>query len=86
MQMKEGYEDLPKIVAYIMVKSPGGILKTGRAYLRMKKRAQKTSKGLEKSMVDNGLPPEMARQLASAYGADLSITNIMKMVSRSESK
>ena len=80
--MYDKEQDLPKIVASIGWMIPSLTIKTGWAYLRMKKRAQKSSKSLEKSMVENGMPPAMAKELASKYGDDLSITNMMRMASR----
>jgi hypothetical protein len=84
--MSKENEDLPKIVASITMMIPSLTLRTGWAYLRMKKQAQKISKGLEKSMIDNGLPPEMARELAGEFGDDMSITSIMRMASKSRSR
>jgi hypothetical protein len=83
IQMSKENEELPRIVASITMMIPSLTLRTGWAYLRMKKQAQKISKELEKSMIDNGLPPEMARELAGEFGEGMSITSIMRMASRS---
>jgi len=80
--MSENKEDLPRIIASIGWMIPSLTVKSGWAYLRMKKRAQRTTKELMKSMVDNGIPPEMAKELASDFGEDLSITSMMRMATR----
>jgi hypothetical protein len=82
--MNNSKEDLPKIVASITMLIPSLTFRTGWAYLKMKKQAQRTSKGFEKSMVVNGIPPEMARKLAGEFGEGLSVTSMMRMASRSK--
>jgi len=71
--MNESQEDLPKMIAAIALMIPGLTLKTGWAYLRMRKRAQKVSKVVEQGMISNGMPPHMARQLAGEFANDVSI-------------
>ncbi len=68
-------EDLPKIVASVAWMIPSLTLRTGWAYLKMKKRAQQVSKGVERSMVSNGVPPEMARKLADEFAEGISVHN-----------
>ncbi len=70
---KDENEDLPKIVAAIAWNIPSLALRTGWAYLKMKKKAQRASKQVERGMIENGLPPEYARKLAEEFAGDLSI-------------
>jgi hypothetical protein len=79
--MKKENEDLPTIAASILMMAPN-LARGGWAYLKMKKRAQRSSKALERSMVYNGLPPEIARDLAGEFGEVMSITSMMRMASR----
>lgn len=76
--MSEQKEDLPKIVASVAWMIPSLTLRTGWAYLKMKKKTQKTSKRVEMSMVDNGIPPEIARQLANQFAEDVSVHKWIK--------
>jgi len=76
--MSEQKEDLPKILASVAWMVPTLALRTGWAYLKMKKKAQKTTKWVERSMVDNGIPSEIARQLADQFAEDMSVHNWMK--------
>ncbi len=80
--MTETEQDLPKIIASIGWMIPSLTLRTGWAYLRMKKRAQKSSKWFEQSLVRNGIPRATARSLASHYGEDLSLTKMMRMATQ----
>ena len=84
--MSKNKEDLPKIVASITMLIPSLAFRTGWAYLKMKKQAQRTSKGIEKSMVLNGVPPGMAHELAGEFGEGLSITGMMRMTNWSKSR
>lgn len=76
--MSEHEGDLPKVVAGIMVTIPGLTLKTGWAYLRMKKRAQRMAKVIEREMVSGGMPAEMARKLADDFASGISIHHWIK--------
>ncbi len=76
--MSEQKEDLPKIIASVAWMVPSLTLRTGWAYLKMKKKAQRISKTVERSMVDNGIPPEVARQLADQFAEDVSIHKMIK--------
>jgi hypothetical protein len=78
MTMTERNDDLPKIIASVALMIPSLTLRTGWAYLRMKKRAQKVSKGVERSMVSNGIPPETARKLADELEEDVSVHRWIK--------
>lgn len=73
MTDNEGSQDLPTIVASVMVTIPNLVFRTGWAYLRMKKRAQKVSRQLERQFVSGGIPSEYAEKLAGQFETDLSI-------------
>jgi hypothetical protein len=78
MVENESSEDLPKIVASVVATIPPLVFRTGWAYLRMKKRAQRMSKQLEREFVSNGIPPEYAERLAEQYATELSIRRIFR--------
>jgi len=78
MTDKQSSEDLPTIVASVMVTIPPLVFRTGWAYLRMRKRAHKISRKLELEFVSSGIPPEYAERLAEQYAADLSIRSILQ--------
>jgi hypothetical protein len=80
MTDKEGSQDLPTIVASVMVTIPPLVFRTGWAYLRMRKHAQKASKKLELEFVSNGIPPEYAERLAEQYATDLSIKTMIRQM------
>jgi hypothetical protein len=80
--MSERDQDLPKIIASIGWMIPSLTIRTGWAYLRMKKKAQRSSKEIQRVMVSNGIPPEMAKELASDFGEELSLTKMVKMATR----
>jgi hypothetical protein len=74
-------DDVPKIVASVMVSIPRLTLRTGFAYLRMKRDIRRSSKVLMRGLIENGVPKDSARALAMNYEADLSVRNILKGVS-----
>ena len=78
MTEKDIREDLPMIMASVMYSVPSLVLRTGWAYLRMKKRAQRASKSIEREFVSGGIPPEYAEKLAAQYAKDLSIRKMMR--------
>ncbi len=71
-------EDLPKVVASVMVMVPQLAIKTGWAYLKMRKRAHKMSRQLEQQFVAGGIPSEYAAKLAEQFGDDLSFRRIVR--------
>jgi len=78
MTDKESSQDLPEIVASIMVAIPPMILRSGMAYLKMRRRAHDVSKRLEHELVSGGIPPEYAERLAEQYATDLSIRKMIR--------
>lgn len=70
-------DDLPEMVAAITVTVPRLVLSAGFAYLRMKRKARKSSKLFEKGLVDSGISPDMAHQLAMKFETDLSIRRMV---------
>jgi len=73
-------EDLPKIMASIAVTVPMLAWKVGWAYLKAKKKRQRTAKHFTKGLVEGGIPPEVARLLADQYEGELSLRNFAKSV------
>ncbi|MEM2891157.1 MAG: hypothetical protein QXJ32_01430 [Thermoplasmata archaeon] len=69
----EGEDDLPTIVAAITLALPSVALRTGLAYLRMKRRARRVSRIIERNLVANGVPREAAQKLAESVNQDISI-------------
>ncbi|MCZ7385322.1 MAG: hypothetical protein O8C63_11325 [Candidatus Methanoperedens sp.] len=78
MKMTERDNDLPKTVAVIMVSIPSLVFRTGIVYLRTKRRARRGAKRVMKGMIQNGIPPELARKLADEYEAQLSLRTLMR--------
>lgn len=70
-------EELPKVVASIMWAIPGLVLRSGFAYLRMKRRAKRSSRDFMKGLMKGGMPPEMARALSEKYAMKLSIRSFI---------
>jgi len=77
---EEKIDDLPRIMAAVMAAVPSLVLKTGWAYLMMKKRAQKASKMLERELVSSGIPAEYAGKLADQFASEVSIRKIIKTI------
>ncbi|MCU0852017.1 MAG: hypothetical protein MUC90_01990 [Thermoplasmata archaeon] len=71
-------EDIPKLVASIMVAVPGLTLKSGFAYLRLRRKAHDSSKAMMNSMISEGIPEEYARKLSETYAADMSIKRFIR--------
>ncbi len=79
-ERSETKEDIPKLVASITLMMPRVTFRTGWAFLKMKKRAQRMSATAEREMVNNGLPPEFARRLALEIETEWSIRNIARSI------
>jgi len=80
MTEKGNLEELPKIVASVMSTVPTLVLRSGWAYLRMKKRAQRASKQIEREFVSGGIPPEFAEKLAEQFASDLSVRRMIRQI------
>ncbi len=76
--MTEPEEDIPKLVAAVLTAAPAIVVRTGYAYLSAKRKIRKGARLIEKGMVENGLPKELAHRLASEYEADLSLRRLMR--------
>ena len=70
--------NLPKTVAVLMTEIPSIVLGTGWAYLKTKRSIRKGSKYMLKGMLENGVPADLAHELAEQYETDLSVRKIMK--------
>jgi len=77
MANDDSRKNIPKIAASVMTALPSLVFKTGWAYLRMKKRARKSSKNFERQLVTDGIPLEFAEKLAEQYASELSIRRII---------
>jgi hypothetical protein len=66
-----------RMVPALMVEIPKIVLKLGVPFLRMKKRAQKAERHFRTGLIENGIPPEFARELSDQYAKDLSIRRIV---------
>lgn len=75
--MSERQDDLPKLVAAITIALPKIAVGTGFAYLRMKRKARKSARVFEKGLVNNGLSPAMAHELALSFETDLSVRKMI---------
>jgi len=80
MTDKQSSQDLPEIVASVMVTIPPLVFRTGWAYLKMRKRAQKISRQLERQFVSGGIPSEYAEKLAEQFETELSLRSLVKGV------
>jgi len=80
MTDNESSQDLPTIVASVMVTIPPLVFRTGWAYLKMRKRAQKISRRLEQQFVSGGIPLEYAEKLAEQFETELSLRSLVKGV------
>jgi len=77
-KMRTEREDLPKIVASVMVAVPGLGIRTGIIYLKTKRRLHKNAKHVMKGMIEGGMPEEIARSLANSYEEELSVRRIVR--------
>jgi ABC-type cobalamin transport system permease subunit len=75
--MSDRRDDLPKTVAVVTVSLSSLAIRSGFAYLRMKRRARRSSKLFERGLVSSGIPPSAAHQLAMRFETDLSIRNMI---------
>lgn len=82
----EREDDLPKTMAVIITQIPALTIRTGWVYLRTKRRARAGSKLLMKGLIENGMPLDLAKQLANQYEEDLSVRRIVKGFGGSFSK
>jgi len=71
-------EDLPTIMASIMVAMPRLAFGSGIAYLRMKRRARIGAKIVYRELVTSGIPEEAARKLSNSYEAEISIRKLAR--------
>lgn len=82
MTDNEQTQDLPEIVAAVIAMVPPLVLRTGWAYLKMRKRAQKVSKQLERQFIEGGIPSEYAGRLAEQFESDMSLTKMIRRMDR----
>ncbi|MCJ7607620.1 MAG: hypothetical protein MUO94_07225 [Thermoplasmata archaeon] len=70
--------DVPRIVATVIYKMPVLAVRVGVRYLSMRTHARRASRELRRSMVSEGMPEDLAKQLSDDYAMDLSIGTLMK--------
>ncbi|MDD1747514.1 MAG: hypothetical protein LUQ16_07110 [Methanomassiliicoccales archaeon] len=71
-------EQMPEVVAIFMVRLPRMLWALFTSYLRMKKQAKLAGNEFYRTLVDNGMPPSMARELRDEYCNMVSLSTIMK--------
>ena len=70
--------DMPKMVAALIWTAPGATIRTGFAYLRMRRDLQRSARVFYRGMIDAGMPVEQAQQLREKYENNLSTHGLMK--------
>jgi hypothetical protein len=75
-------EDVPKRVAAVSYKMPVLVARVSVQYLSMRARAGRASREFRRSMVSEGMPEDLAKQLADDYAMDLSLGNILKSLGK----
>lgn len=75
--MSDQERNIPKTVAVFMIAFPPLAFRTGFVYLRTKRRARRGAKRAMKGMIEQGVPPEMAKRLANEYEERLSLRNMI---------
>ncbi|UCC92415.1 MAG: hypothetical protein JSW25_07005 [Thermoplasmata archaeon] len=71
-------EEIPKLVATVLAKSPVLLLKVSWRYLRMKKRAQRAERTFRQRLEASGMDRETAARFAETYGSAVSIRKLLK--------
>jgi hypothetical protein len=71
-------EEMPEVVAIFMVRLPRMLWALFTSYLRMKKQAKLAGKEFYRALVENGVPPNMARSLQDEYCRMFNLSTIMK--------
>jgi intergrase/recombinase len=80
MTMTDGADDradLPKVVGTVGARIPGMVIRLGFSYLRHKKNTQKAYKTFVRTLQENGVPEEMAKELAKTYTSDISVRKLI---------
>jgi hypothetical protein len=71
-------EQMPEVVAIFIARMPGIFWTLLTSYLRMKKQSKLAGKEFYRVLVDNGIPPGMARELRDEYSNMVSITTLIR--------
>jgi hypothetical protein len=71
-------EQTPEIVAIFIARLPSMFWALLTSYLRMKKQAKLAGKEFYRVLIENGIPPRMARELRDEYSNMFNLTTIMK--------
>lgn len=73
-------EELPKLLAIVLSKSPKMLLKLSWRYLKVKKQAQRAEKAFRQQLEEGGMDPETAARLAERYSSTASLRQLIKEV------
>lgn len=76
-------QDVPKILATIIWSSPGLVIGTGFAYLRLRRDLHRSARVFYRGMIDAGMPVEEAQRLKEKYENDLSTHGLVKSLGNS---
>ncbi len=71
-------EQMPEVVAIFIARMPWMFWTLLTSYLRMKKQSKLAGKEFYRVLVENGIPPGMARELRDEYSNMFNITTLMK--------
>jgi len=74
-----GREEILRIAPVVMISAPRLVLKLLIAYLRLRGRADRASVQLRKSMIDEGVPRDLAESIARDFRDE---TNLWNLVTR----
>ncbi len=67
-----------RMVASIVPKLPGLVMKFLWAYMVFKRRMKRSARAFKKGLIKNGMDKKLAKQLAESYEIDFSIRKLMK--------
>lgn len=71
-------EEMPEVIAIFMVQLPRMLWSLFTSYLRMKKQAKLAGNEFYRALIENGMPPNMARELRDDYCSMFNLTSIMR--------
>jgi hypothetical protein len=77
-----GREEILRIAPVVMIAAPRLVLRLLIAYLRFMGRADRASAQLRKSMVDEGVPRELAGSIARDFRDQTNLWNLVTRLSR----
>ena len=78
MDADDGGEDKVKTLAAVVATVPRLVVSVGWSYLKMKRRAKKSSRQLMRAMVEGGMPEHLAKELADGYAVEISARDLIR--------